>query len=188
MSDAVARLNAALEGRYDFYIADKTARSPHGAHVLVVTNRTVLGHQDGPAVPSGRNDHLVGGITMKVARQPAALDQNGTRQFGHVSNPSRNRRQVEPLVERPVRDELPFLDLLGDLPDRDERQPQRVLTEGRRDGLTGTLWTAVDPRSPTRAKRACQEASASHRSPGPYGSPTSLTTLPAKLRPVTGST
>ena len=114
------------------------AASPYGAYVLVVLNRAVLRHQHRSVMASGRDNDLIGGISVERSGQATAFDQDRAGQLCEAQ-PVANRRKIEPFVERAVQDQLALLDLLGQLPDRDKREPQGAAPLTSRDRLRGTL-------------------------------------------------
>ena len=57
------------------------AASPYGAYVLVVLNRAVLRHQHRSVMASGRDNDLIGGISVERSGQATAFDQDRAGQL-----------------------------------------------------------------------------------------------------------
>ena len=85
----------------------------------VVTDLSVLRHQDRPVLSGRRHDELIGRIAWKRLGQLTTFYQNRTRQLRQMQT-RQGGGQIEPLIERPIQHELALLEFLGELPYRDQ--------------------------------------------------------------------
>ena len=102
----------------------------------------INGDENRTIVPGGGNNHLVRRITVKRLRQLTTLDKNRAGEFPQVQARD-GSRVIEPLVERTIQRELAFLDLLRNFPQRDQRQPEIILTLRRHDSRSGSSGQPV---------------------------------------------
>ena len=89
--------------------------SPRCAHMGVATNSFVLRDQERTMMPRSSDDELVRGIAMEWLRQPAAFRNYRPGDF--ITMKARHcSRDVQPLIKRPVEDDLLLLNFFCDLP------------------------------------------------------------------------
>lgn len=91
----------------------------------ICSDAIVSRHNRGVAEACGGDDDLIGGVAVERPRQPAAFDEDGSSELEELEARARDR-QIDPVVDGTVEDELSLLDFLRDFPDGNQREGEPI--------------------------------------------------------------